>query len=140
MRRRIRSLSIVLAMIALRSRLLPKLVTLACELGSWSSARRPDILGSATKEDVMAVNTSFAQVNAGAQSNIRPSLGQLLSVPARTARRAGRRAFDYFAQDAATAREHRQRNVFEATGWQRGPSASSEVVQFDLVDRYRAGF
>ena len=98
------------------------------------------MLGSAMKEDVMAVNTSLAQVNAGARSDIGTSLGQLFSAPVRMARRATERAFDYFAQDAITAREHRRRNVFEATGRQRGPNASSEVVQFDLVDRYRAGF
>jgi hypothetical protein len=86
----------------------------------------------------MAVNARFAHVNTGTWSA--PPPGQLLSIPAGMARRAGQRAYSYFAQDAVTAREHRRRNVYEATGWQRGPDARSEVVQFDLVDRYRAGF
>ena len=88
----------------------------------------------------MAVNARFAQVNTGTWSDIGPSLCQLLSTPARTARRAAQRAVDYFAQDAVTAREHRRRDVYEATGWQRGPDARGEVIQFDLIDRYRAGF
>ena len=137
MRRWMRSLGIVLAMITLGRR------------SQWNQPRlrvnrfivaRPVSRhgGSAMKEDVMAVNARFAQVNTGTWSG--PSLGRLLSTPARTARRAGRQAFDYFAQDAVTAREHRRRNVYEATGRQRGAYPSSAVVQFDLIDRYRAGF
>jgi hypothetical protein len=92
-----------------------------------------------TREVVMAVNASIGRVGTGAWEGASRSLGSALTRPLGAARRGARGALAYFAQDAVTAREHRRRGIYEATGFQRGEQPRSEDVAFDLVDRYRAG-